>query len=129
MNDGPRTEWYINLNQAPWSPPGWVFGVAWSSIMILFSLYMIFLIQTDRSKKVMLLFSLQFILNVIWNYFFFNQHMIILGLLNIIVLTLLMFYFFIAYKHSLKHKRFYVLPYCIWLVLATSLNLYIALYN
>ena len=129
MNDGPRTEWYINLNQAPWSPPGWVFGVAWSSIMILFSVYMTFLIQVNRSKKVILLFSAQFVLNIIWNYLFFNQHFINLGLLNIILLTVLMFYFLIAFKDSLKNKRFYVLPYCIWLVLATSLNLYIALYN
>jgi tryptophan-rich sensory protein len=129
MNDGPRTEWYINLNQAPWSPPGWVFGVAWSSIMILFSVYMTFLIQVNRSKKVILLFSAQFVLNVIWNYLFFNQYLINLGLLNIILLTVLMFYFLIAFKDSLKNKRFYVLPYCIWLVLATSLNLYIALYN
>lgn len=129
MNDGPRTEWYLNLNQAPWSPPGWVFGVAWSSIMILYSVYMAFLVQVNRSKKVILLFGIQFVLNIIWNYFFFNQHLILLGLLNIIILTLLMFYFLITFKHSLKHKRFYVLPYCIWLILATSLNFYIALYN
>ena len=129
MNEGPRTDWYINLNQAPWSPPGWVFGVAWSSIMILFSVYMTFLVQVNRSKKVVLLFSAQFILNILWNYLFFNQHMINLGLLNIIILTVLMFYFLIAFKNSLKNKRFYVFPYCIWLVLATSLNLYIALYN
>tara|TARA_B110000902_G_scaffold183117_1_gene207375 strand:- start:407 stop:868 length:462 start_codon:yes stop_codon:yes gene_type:complete len=129
MNDGPRTEWYINLNQAPWSPPGWVFGIAWSSIMILFSVYMTFLIQVNKSKKVIGLFSAQFLLNVIWNYLFFNQHLIILGLLNILILTVLMFYFLFAFKDSLKNNRFYVLPYCIWLVLATSLNLYIALYN
>ena len=129
MNDGPRTEWYTNLNQAPWSPPGWVFGVAWSSIMLLFSVFMTYLIRVDKSKKVLVLFSVQFVLNVFWNYLFFNQHLIILGLLNIIFLTFLMLYFLIAYKYVLKIKRFYVLPYCIWLVLATSLNLYIALYN
>jgi len=129
MNDGPRTEWYTNLNQAPWSPPGWVFGIAWSSIMLLFSAFMTYLIQVDKSKKVLVLFSVQFVLNVFWNYLFFNQHLIILGLLNIIFLTFLMLYFLIAYKYVLKNKRFYVLPYCIWLVLATSLNLYIALYN
>jgi len=129
MNDGPRTEWYTNLNQAPWSPPGWVFGIAWSSIMLLFSAFMTYLIQVDKSKKVLVLFSVQFVLNVFWNYLFFNQHLIILGLLNIIFLTFLMLYFLIAYKYVLKIKRFYVLPYCIWLVLATSLNLYIALYN
>ena len=97
--------------------------------MILFSVYMTFLIQVNKSKKVIGLFSAQFMLNVIWNYLFFNQHLVILGLLNILILTVLMFYFLIAFKHSLKNKRFYVLPYCIWLVLATSLNLYIALYN
>ena len=129
MNDGPRTEWYTNLNQAPWSPPGWVFGIAWSSIMLFFSAFMTYLIQVDRSKKVLVLFSVQFVLNIFWNYLFFNQHLIILGLLNIIFLTFLMLYFLIAYKYVLKNKRFYVLPYCIWLVLATSLNLYIALYN
>ena len=129
MNDGPRTEWYTNLNQAPWSPPGWVFGIAWSSIMLLFSAFMTYLIQVDKSKKVLVLFSVQFVLNVFWNYLFFNQHLIILGLLNIIFLTFLMLYFLIAYKYVLNNKRFYVLPYCIWLVLATSLNLYIALYN
>ena len=24
MNNGPMTEWYTNLNQAPWTPPDWV---------------------------------------------------------------------------------------------------------
>ena len=129
MNDGPRTAWYINLNQAPWSPPGWVFGVAWSSIMLLFSVYMAFLLQVYTSKKVMLLFSTQFVLNVFWNYLFFNQHLISLGLLNILFFTILMFYFLVNFKQTLKSKSFFVLPYCLWLVLATSLNLYIALFN
>ena len=129
MNDGPQSEWYINLNQAPWSPPGWVFGIAWSSIMLLFSAFMTYLVQVDRSKKVLILFGVQFVLNVFWNYLFFNQHLIILGLLNILFLTFLMFYFLVTYKHKLKKKRFFVLPYCIWLIVATSLNLYIALYN
>jgi translocator protein len=129
MNDGPQTEWYTKLNQAPWSPPGWVFGIAWSTIMVLFSVYMTLLIQVNRSRKVIVLFSIQFVLNVIWNFLFFNQHLINLGLLNILLLTVFMFYFLIAFKHSLKNKRFFVLPYCMWLILASSLNLYIALYN
>lgn len=127
--NGVSSMWYQNLNKAPWTPPGWVFGVAWSSIMLLFSVYMTYLIQLDRSNKVLILFSVQFVLNIFWNYLFFNQHLIILGLLNIIFLTFLMLYFLIAYKNILKNKSFYVLPYCAWLVLATSLNLYIALYN
>ena len=110
MNNGPSTEWYINLNQAPWSPPGWFFGIAWCSIMVLFSVYMTFLIQVNRSKKVIVLFSTQFVLNVIWNYLFFNQHLITLGLLNILLLTVLMFYFLVAFKYCLKNNRFLYSP-------------------
>lgn len=129
MNDGPRSQWYSSLNKAPWSPPGWVFGLAWSSIMLLFSVYMTFLVKKIRSKKIMILFSAQFLLNIVWNYLFFNQHLISLGLLNILFLTILMFYFLVNFKQTLKNKSFFVLPYCLWLVLATSLNLYIALFN
>ena len=129
MNDGPRSQWYSSLNKAPWSPPGWVFGLAWSSIMLLFSVYMTFLVKEIRSKKIMILFSAQFLLNIVWNYLFFNQHLISLGLLNILFLTILMFYFLVNFKQTLKNKCFFVLPYCLWLVLATSLNLYIALFN
>lgn len=129
MNDGPQSEWYSTLNQAPWSPPGWVFGVAWSSIMLLFSVYMSYLVQVNSSKKIIVLFSIQFVLNVFWNYLFFNQHLIALGLLNLVFLTLLMFYFFVTFKQTLKNKSVFVLPYCLWLVLATSLNLYIAIFN
>lgn len=28
MNDGPSEIWYLTLNKAPWTPPGWVFGAA-----------------------------------------------------------------------------------------------------
>lgn len=129
MNNGPQSEWYVTLNQAPWSPPGWVFGVAWSSIMLLFSVYMSYLVQINSSKKIIVLFSIQFVLNVFWNYLFFNQHLIALGLLNLVFLTLLMFYFFVTFKQTLKNKSVFVLPYCLWLVLATSLNLYIAIFN
>ncbi len=34
---GVSSDWYTNLNQAPWTPPGWVFGAAWTSIMIFFA--------------------------------------------------------------------------------------------
>ena len=28
MQNGPETDWYLQLNKAPWTPPGWVFGAA-----------------------------------------------------------------------------------------------------
>jgi tryptophan-rich sensory protein len=129
MDNGPSTNWYMDLNQAPWTPPGWVFGVAWTAIMVCFSIYMAFLYEKQKGKEVIGLFGLQFILNVSWNYIFFNQHLVTLGLLSIFLLTLLTFYFLLKYRSVLTLKSILILPYCLWLCIASSLNLYILLYN
>ncbi len=94
-----------------------------------FSVFMTFLVQNENFNKVLKLYIIQFILNVSWNYIFFNQQRTTLGLINIITLTILVFYFLVAFKASLKNNRFFILPYFIWLIVATSLNAYIVLYN
>ncbi|MFC4721600.1 TspO/MBR family protein [Geojedonia litorea] len=130
MDNGPSSQWYLDLNKAPWTPPGWVFGVAWTTIMICFSIYLAFLFKDYNSRYLRLLFSIQVLLNVIWNYLFFNLHQVSLGLLVIGALTLVLFYFFFKYRiDSIKYIRYLLLPYMIWLCIATSLNAYILLYN
>ena len=129
MNNGPITAWYLQLNKAPWTPPGWVFGAAWTTLMICFSIYMMFLYAKMNSTKVKTLFLIQILLNVSWNYAFFNQHQVSLALINIVLLTILIFYFLVGFRSQLKLKSLLVLPYFIWLCIATSLNYYIYTYN
>ncbi len=129
MNNGPKTEWYTSLNLAPWTPPGWVFGVAWTTIMICFSIYMAFLYIKIPTTKVKVLFTIQLILNVIWNYLFFNLHLVALGLVVIIGLTIVIATFTFTFKSELKTKTLLILPYFIWLCIATSLNAYILFNN
>ena len=130
MNNGPDSTWYINLNKAPWTPPGWVFGVAWTIIMICFSVYLAYLFSIRNSRYVRTLFITQVLLNVSWNYIFFNQHLVSWGLVTITALTFLIFYLFISFRDDqLSKMRYLLLPYMIWLVLATSLNAYIVFNN
>lgn len=124
MDNGPQTEWYLNLNKAPWTPPGWVFGVAWTTIMICFSIYMAQLYSNDKSAMVIGLFVLQLVLNVSWNYVFFNQHQMGLALIIITLLTLLIIYFLFGFYSQLKLMSLLIIPYVLWLVIATSLNYY-----
>lgn len=129
MNDGPQTEWYIKLSKAPWTPKGWVFGAAWTSIMICFSIYMAFLYKALPSARVIALFVIQFIFNVIWNYIFFNQHYVGVGLTVILILTFIIALFLFGFADELKAKSILILPYFLWLCIATSLNAYIVFYN
>lgn len=130
MGDAVQAEWYTNLEKAPWTPPGWVFGAAWTLIMICFSIYLGK--QFTEHKKTNFLgivFLNAFVLNVSWNFIFFNQQLVFLALVNITLLTALLFYYFFKLSVNISNYRYLLLPYMVWLCIATSLNLYILVYN
>jgi tryptophan-rich sensory protein len=129
MENGPMSNWYTNLNQAPWTPPGWVFGAAWTIIMICFSIYLGKLFTIENNRKTRIIFFVQFVLNVSWNYIFFNQHLVLFGLISITLLTSLLFYYFFKLSNKVGTYKYLLLPYMIWLCIATSLNLYILVHN
>jgi benzodiazapine receptor len=129
MENGPMTTWYTSLNQAPWTPPGIVFGIAWTLIMVCFSIYLGKLFLVNDNTKIRILFAIQFVLNVSWNYIFFNQHLVFAGLICITLLTSLLFYYIFKLHTPVKKYRLLLLPYLIWLCVATSLNLYILIHN
>ena len=129
MGNGAQSEWYLNLNKAPWTPEGWVFGAAWTTVMLCFSVYMAFLWNQRSTFKVISLFFVQFILNVSWNYFFFGLHWISVSLAILIGLTIIVAAFLFTYYKDLKLKSLLILPYFLWLLVALSLNLYASIYN
>ena len=127
---GAVSDWYDGLQKAPWTPPGWVFGFAWTTIMICFSIFMSMAWEKiNNKKKFVLLFSIQWILNVGWNPSFFYYHNVLFGLIIICSLTLLIAYLLVDYYKKLGSLTFFLLPYLIWLCIATSLNGYILFMN
>lgn len=128
--DGVPSEWYQNLDKAPWTPPGWVFGLAWTTIMICFAIYMSYAYeQISPTKKLLVLFGLQWLLNVLWNPTFFTFHLLFLSLVVIIALSLLIAYLLLSNYPQLKGISLFMLPYLTWLIIATSLNFYAWMYN
>lgn len=119
-----ENEWYVHLNKAPWTPPGWVFGATWTTIMLLFTIYLT--IQEKEklnNKRFLVLFTLQFLTNVLWNPIFFHFHWTFLGMivmLLLIVSLVLMLYFF----NLRSWKSILLLPYLLWLSVAFTLNAY-----
>ena len=127
---GVPSDWYQDLNKAPWTPPGWVFGFAWSTIMICFSIYMAYLWPEVENKRLLIgLYLFQWVLNVAWNPSFFYYHHIPFALLIISLLTVVVAVMLYYYGPVLKIKSLLLLPYLIWLLIATSLNGYILFKN
>jgi tryptophan-rich sensory protein len=126
MNGSPATnEWYQQLDKAPWTPPGWFFGLAWTTIMICYSIYMNQLWKTAENKKQLIfLYSVQWLLNVVWNPVFFAWHHTLIGCFVIFSLILIL-----LYKHKMFSSKSWIntlliLPYVLWLCVALSLNVY-----
>lgn len=129
QGEGPSSIWYQNLNIAPWTPPGWVFGAAWTTIMVCFSFYMATLVKHENLNLVVTLFVIQFILNVSWTPVFFNYHEIGFALILICALLVLVGFFTFYYFSFLKVTTLFILPYFIWLCIATSLNVWALIKN
>jgi len=128
---GVNSNWYINLKKAPWTPLGYIFGVAWTIIGFTFSILMSFLILSKKNiNYIKALFLSSLFLNILWNPVFFYANWDTLGLIILFILFILIFYLTkeaflnISYKIALLG-----IPYLIWLIVALSLNLYIVIIN
>lgn len=123
-----ENSWYQSLHKAPWTPPGWVFGFAWTSIMICFSLFM-WKATNNSYPLVYFLFGLQFVLNVFWNPVFFRWHLLGLSMIIICCLAALVFWFTYWGFRNLGYRGLLMLPYMLWMLVAVSLNAYAYLEN
>ena len=128
--DGVSSDWYAALNKAPWTPPGWVFGAAWTTIMVCYALYMALLFPIARVRSRLLgLYAVQLLLNFAWNPTFFHFRMVGTAMLVITLLTLLIVFKTVLYRKHMRLGNVLILPYLLWLLIATSLNAYILFEN
>ena len=130
--NGVSSDWYTKANQAPWTPPGFVFGLAWSTIMLCFSFYMARVyvgVGQIKPKTIYIVYSIQWILNVLWNPTFFYFHKVSLALALIIALLVTVTWFLMLGKKHSTGSMLLVLPYFLWLFIAISLNAYFLVAN
>jgi tryptophan-rich sensory protein len=125
---GVNSDWYTNIIKAPWTPPGFVFGLAWTTIMIFFSVFMANLYERRDSKYTQLLF-ISWILNISWNPLFFTLNWVWLSSVVILLLTILLGYLIHQSRKEYKWMWLLLVPYFLWLNIATSLNLFVAIMN
>jgi tryptophan-rich sensory protein len=71
----------------------------------------------------------QWLLNVIWNPVFFRYHQVLGGLIIIIALTILVGWFTYWGFKNIGLVGLWMLPYFVWLLIATSLNAFIYFKN
>lgn len=132
MGSIPNNTWYDQLNKAPWTPPGWVFGAAWFTVMLTFSIFMYQVsgtVPAVQLRHLYTVFALQWVLNVLWNPVFFRWHSPIPALVIIVALAAVVMYLLIWGKQHAGWSALWILPYAAWLCIAISLNAYVVVKN
>lgn len=117
---------YTNLNKPPLAPPSIVFPIAWTILYLLLG-YFLYKIIDNKENKVLAIYIVQFIINILWSIVFFNYFMFVLALIMIVVMLILSIMMIVLVKDS-KYK-YALYPYVAWLCFAFYLNLSIIILN
>jgi translocator protein len=125
--------WYAGLYKPIFAPPNWLFGPIWTLLYCLMGISIYLIWQLGLKRKVVNIavrwFFIQLGLNFIWTPIFFGLRaplgglVIIIAMWGAIALTIQKFY-------ALSRTAGYLLvPYLLWVSLATLLNLAIVILN
>ena len=116
--------WYQELVKSSLNPPGYVFGIVWPILYLLMS---ISAFRTFNETKN--LFLIQLLFNAIWSWLFFAFQMPLIALLNIWLLIYLNIKLNLKMFYQDKLSALLFIPYVLWLLFASYLNLFIVLNN
>lgn len=123
--------WYAHLNKSSLTPPGFIFSVVWTLLYGLLAViaWMLSNLNNKTSKKITVLFAVQMFMNWAWTPLFFGLHWLMPSAIWLISLTCLNLFLIIEAKKTHNTIAWLLMPYLLWLVFASYLNVVIALTN
>lgn len=123
-------DWFSSLIKPIQWIPNFVIPIVWTVIYILAGVILFLLLRNGRfDKKLMALFIINGVLNILWCLLFFTLELTFLGLIAIILNAIFAYYLVIELNRK-GELYFYVLSiYPVWLSVATCLNLAIWILN
>jgi tryptophan-rich sensory protein len=121
------SQWYNSLNKPSITPPSYVFPIAWTFLYLLMGVTLA-RIYKIRQKTLLIIFSVQMILNLLWSPLFFYIHNIFFALVTLILLWICIVVFICcSWKKSFISLSF--IPYFLWVSFALFLNYNIYILN
>ena len=121
---------YTDIVKPPLSPHGIVFPIVWTILYILMGTsYFITTKDNESNKELDQIYLLQLLVNLLWPIIFFILRMYFTAFLWIILLIILVIVMIKKKKKNSKVSGYLQIPYLIWLVFATYLNIGIVLLN
>lgn len=118
-------EWFNTLKRPVYSPPAEIFTPAWIFLYItIFAALVIFISAKSYGKKAgYTYFAIQMVLNLLWSPVFFGMRNMGLALVVIIFLDIFVVMTIREFYKVSKLSGLILIPYLLWLLFATYLNI------
>ena len=121
---------YNSLEKPLFSPPSIVFPIVWSILYILMGIsYGILDNNSLVDSNINLIYYLQLFVNLLWPIAFFVLKWRLFAFFWILLLAILIFVMIIKFYSKNKTAGLLQIPYLLWTLFATYLNLFIYLLN
>ena len=128
---GNSFEFFETLTKPPFSPPGWIFPIVWFILYALmgFAAYLIYKSDSKGRNSALVIYWAQLFLNFLWSIVFFRFNLT--GLSVAVILALLVMVTFMIFKFGKINTKAAAIniPYLLWLLYASYLNIGILLLN
>lgn len=131
------TGWYSSADRAPWSPPNWVFGPAWTALYTLMAVsgWLVWRTRSTGARRALTAYAVQLGLNLLWSPVFFGLYpafgapALWLALGIIAALAVAVFVTVRRFAPISRPAALLLWPYLAWIAFASSLNAWVALHN
>ena len=123
---------YETIIKPPFSPPSYIFPIAWSILYALMGCGLAFTYTTPSSKNrtyALILSGIQLAFNFSWSIIFFNLRNYFLAFVWLVLLLISVIGMLHYYRKVSKLSFYLNLAYPVWLVFAGYLNLMILILN
>ena len=121
---------YNYLVNPPLSPPSYLFPIVWSILYLLIGTsYYIYRKNNNDDPLTIRLYYIQLILNCLWSIIYFTLKLRTLAVIWIIVLAITIIYLMIRFYKEERTSFYLFIPYILWVLFATYLNIGIVVLN
>lgn len=100
--------------------PRWIFPIAWSILYVLMGISSYFI---SDNKNLLNIYKINLIVNLLWPIIFFLFKLKVLAFFWILILILIVGHMIYKFYQENKLSSYLLIPYILWLVFASVLNL------
>lgn len=113
------------------SPPGFIFPIVWTILYVLMGISSLIIYNENdiNSSNCLKIYGINLFLNFLWSPIFFGLNLRLFSLIWIIVLDIVIIYMIYCFFRVNKKAAYLQIPYLIWSLFATYLNLAFYLLN